>query len=431
MPAKSYPALKIGYLWQYPTVDISRISAPALHVQAVIQGLQRLGHQVRLLTFHQGQIHFTDDLTNWHPVELASTRSFWLRPLEKVVRGIQSRLHLPFFSFFDSYRFSEACAAALADYDLFYERHWLNSYGGLLAAKRLKIPLVYEVNGDIFEEYHQHGIKLSRPQWAVLKYINRTMFHKADHVVSVSEVLAQSTINRWNLNPAKVSTVNNGVDIEKFVNLKDSVSVARRNNLEGRPLIMFVGNFRLWHGVDILIDAFSAVAATNTQAKLILVGDSPLRADLENQVKRLGLADRVIFTGQVDHQAVAKWLHLATVTVLSHRPTPAAMAGSPMKLFEYMAAGKAIVAPALPNIEKILTHRKNALLFPPADPAGLAAALLELLADDHLRDRLAQTGRAEAVQKYSWDRAVRELLHIFRSLTGTPAPQTELMFNEA
>lgn len=423
MSHRSSKSLKIGYVWQYSGVGMSNVSASVLHIKAVRQALQQHGHQVRLITFQDGRLQWTDDLENWHPADLGRSQTSLFRILERVIRGLQSRLHLPFFRLFDSHRFAGACLSTLAGCDVLYERYWLMAYGGLWAAKRLGIPLIYEVNGDLVEEYSQLGIQLSKAQWAVVYLINRLMFQKAGRVITVSDKLREQTIRRWRLHPAQVTVVKNGAQVDLFANPGQTQSVWSRYRLNGEPVIMFVGSFKPWHGIDLLVDAFSQVAAHNSTAKLLLVGDGPTQADLKDQVQKLQLQDRVVFTGMIAHQEVAALLSQAQVAVLNPRLSPASAAQSPLKLFEYMAAGKAIVAPAAANIERLLTHRQNALLVPPDDSEALANAFIELLEDDALCLKLGQTAKAEALSNHSWDRAAAEIEAVMYELLNKSQPQ--------
>lgn len=419
--------LQIGYVWQYEAAENAPVSATMLHVQAVLSGFKRHGHKVRMVTYRQGQPHWSDDLEQWYPIGIPSENNSIasqssISYFERGVRRFQQRLHLPFFRLFDSYRFSQACAFALADCDVLYERFWLLAYGGLLAANRLKKPLIYEVNGDLFEEYRVLKIKLSRLQMAANHFVTRQMFHQAARVVTVSQPLRERMIARWKLAPNKVTVVSNGADINLFISKDQSddsqeqlqIDLKARYGLPSNvPLVMFVGNFKPWHGVDLLVDAFARLADPYSSAKLVLVGDGQLRPDVEDQVKQLGLASRVVFTGSVPHLHIPAFLRMAQVTVVNPRYSPAALSGSPLKLFEYMAAGKAIVAPSIPNIQQVLVNRQNALLIPPDQPDALASAIAELLENSDLREKLGEAARKRAIQHYSWDRTVSDLETIF------------------
>lgn len=409
--------MKIGYLWQSDTADMTQLSASVLHIKAVIQGLEQRGHRVRMVSIPHGQHQWTDDLTRWTPIECQ--RPWALRTVESAIRNIQSRLRLPYFNFFDSYHFSSAATSALAGCEVLYERYWLLNYGGLLAARRLGIPLILEVNGDIVEEYTQLGLQLSQAQWAAIRLINRHLFQGASHIITVSEHLRQTTIERWGVDPARVTTVTNGAHVEEFAHLTDSQAVRARYQLGGEPIIMFVGNFKPWHGLELLIDGFHRVTSINSTAKLILVGDGSLRSEIEGKVKAFGLETRVIFAGRVPHEEVAGLLGIAQIAVMTHPPSQAAMSGTPMKLLEYMAAGKAIIAPSLPNIESILTQGQTGYMVPPNDAEALACAILHLLDNETLCTKIGKAAQERALTSHSWRRVATDIESImYQTQTG-------------
>jgi glycosyltransferase involved in cell wall biosynthesis len=321
---------------------------------------------------------------------------------------------------FDSNRFSKACVSALSGCDILYERSWLLGFGGLMAARRMRIPIVLEVNGDIFEEYRQQEIQLSGAQWAALYALNGWLFRGVDHVVTVSEPLRRRTIDRWRLDPAKVTTVSNGAEVDLFADREAAPVLKARLGLGDGPVVIFVGSFRPWHGLKILVEAFAQVITAHSTARLLLVGDGPVRSELEARVSELGLSSHVVFTGEVPHPEVAGLLRSADVAVVSPRSSGASLYQSPLKLFEYMAAGKAVVAPATPNIEQVATHKVNAYLVPPEDPVALGQAVIELLRNAQLRSALGQTARQHALDRHSWSHTTSELESIMVSLLRKP-----------
>ena len=407
--------LKIGYLMQADSVQMNKNSGPQLHVKAVVEGFKRRGHQVRMVAIQKGRIQWSDDLVKWHPADFSYSESKPFRMVERILRGIQTRLHLPFLRLFDSYRFSDACANALAGYDILFERDGMISYGGLITARRLGIPIVLEVNGDLVEEYAQLGIQLSKVQWGAINLISRLIFKHASQIVAVGETIKQRLVRRWHLEPSHVTVVTNGADIDIFRDDSNvPANVRSRYSIGDGAVIMFIGSFKPWHGVDLLVDSFASLRAP--RATLVLVGDGPLRSDMQSKADSLCLENRIVFTGKVEHGEVASLLSIADVAVIYHRASAAEIVETPLKLFEYMAAGKAIVAPAVPNMERILTNRVTGLLVPPDNPEALAGALVELLEDEPLRSKIGQAAKEEAIEKHSWDRAVSELEAILYDL---------------
>jgi glycosyltransferase involved in cell wall biosynthesis len=409
--------LRIGYIWQYPQGDLSKLCATTLHVKAVVRGFEKLGHQVRIIAFKDGQPSWSDDFNTWHTIETV----VWSTPLrifESIVRRIQSQLVLPYFNLFDSYHFSDACLIAAADCDILYERFWILASGGMITSRRLKIPIVYEVNGYHVGEFQEQGIKLSRAQWVIIDFITRRMFINAGQVVAVSPTLKERIVEKLHHRVKNISVIENGADVELFSNPNpDEVQVIRSKfGINSGSAIIFVGTFKPWHGIEFLIDVFNRLAVSNPNAKLILVGDGPLRPEIEKQVASLNLQNRVILTGLVTHHDVPAFLGAADIAVLNVRVSEASSSQSPLKLFEYMAAGKAIVAPKNNNISKILKDRETGLLVSPSNIEELKSALEILLEDDQLRLRLGQAARLQALEQHSWDRTVTRLDKIFNQI---------------
>jgi glycosyltransferase involved in cell wall biosynthesis len=410
--------LKIGYIMQADAPDMSIVSATQLHVKAIVQGFNKIGHHVRLVMIQKGRAQWTEDIHNWYPCELGFSETIPFHLFESTVRGVQSRFRLPFWRFFDSYRFSDACVSALSDYDILYERDSTISYGGLITAHRLGIPIVLEVNGDLVEEWNHLGLRMSKAQWALVHFITRQNYKRATHIVTVGETIKRRLIQRWNLDASNVSVVTNGFERDLYLDLHAQLDCTDRFSIGSGPVIMFIGGFKPWHGVDLILRGFNHVKSLVPNARMVFVGDGPLRLDLQQQADILGLKENVVFTGRVDHRDIPMLLNLADIAVIYHIGSAAEIVETPLKLFEYMAAGKAIVAPAVPNMERVLTDRVNALLVPPDTPRALAQAIIQLINDSQLRCALGENAKKEAFEKHSWDRAVRELESIlFRVLS--------------
>jgi glycosyltransferase involved in cell wall biosynthesis len=178
----------------------------------------------------------------------------------------------------------------------------------------------------------------------------------------------------------------------------------------------FTGFVRDWHGMDRVIRWMASPAAP-ANARLLLVGDGPARAVLEALARELALGERVRFTGVVSRDAVPA--HVAAFDIaLQPAVVPYA---SPLKLFEYLALSKAIVAPRQPNIEEVLEDERNALLFDPAQPGALEGLLARLAADVALRQRLGAGARATIGRQHlTWDGNARRVVQMGQALGRQP-----------
>jgi glycosyltransferase involved in cell wall biosynthesis len=196
--------------------------------------------------------------------------------------------------------------------------------------------------------------------------------------------------------------------------------LAARGALDNRgptPTVAYAGHLYAWKGVDVLLRALALVP----EARGLIVGGheaEPDLARLKQLAAELGIANRVTFTGLVEPSRVPELLQRATVLAL---PNPASAIStsftSPLKLFEYMAAGRAIVASDLPAIREVLRDGADALLVTPGDPAALGAAIRRLLDDPALASTLARAA-LDAVPKYGWDRRAERLDALFNQVTS-------------
>jgi glycosyltransferase involved in cell wall biosynthesis len=299
--------------------------------------------------------------------------------------------------------------------DAIYERYNLFALAGPALRRLYRLPLLLEINAPICEERAaEEGLGMLRfAAWA-----QRAAWRAADHALPVTDVLA-GYVRRAGVPESRISIIPNGIDAEKFADLPEREEAKRRLGLGGKLVLGFTGFVRPWNSLDRIIDLLASLAETR-DVHLLLVGDGPARAAIEERARRIGVADRVTITGIVPRDAVAA--HLAAFDI-ALQPGVTAYA-SPLKLYEYMAVGLAIVAPDQPNIREVLTHRLDSLLVNSDHPEELAAALAELCRDDGLRARIGAAARATIDRRgATWlnnARRVAKLIAAHRSAASAP-----------
>ena len=153
-------------------------------------------------------------------------------------------------------------------------------------------------------------------------------------------------------------------------------------------------------------------------SKLIIIGDrSRLKSHLDDQCEALGINERVVFTGAVPHDDIPALMQKTDVLVAPY-PEMRDFYFSALKVFEYMAAGKPIVASRIGQLATILKHEKTALLVPPGDRLALCDALLRIKNNPDLGHKLGENARAEAFEKHSWKQRIAKTSSIFKTLMG-------------
>jgi glycosyltransferase involved in cell wall biosynthesis len=225
---------------------------------------------------------------------------------------------------------------------------------------------------------------------------------------------------KWNLDKRKLTFLPCAADVEAFEPNHNSEHIRRSLSLTTEPVIIWVGGFYPWHDLDLLLESFTQVLQRHPTARLVLVGDGQTRSSVAQKVMRNGLRHAVIMTGAIAHTTMPEMLAIADVAVVPSAPVPAnhGGTGTPLKLFEYMAAGKAIVATALNQAAQVIQDGHNGLLVEAEDVNGFAEAMLTLLNDSRKRDRLGQNARRQAVEQHSWEKYTQRLEAIYLDVLG-------------
>ncbi len=296
--------------------------------------------------------------------------------------------------------------------DVVYQRYALGSYAGLELARRLGVPLILEFNGSEIWAEQQWGSG-HVPFGDTLAALERRHLHDASLVVVVSEVLRDQLVEQG-VDAERIIVNPNGVDVDALAPARAHPPAEWRRRLgrPDRPTVGFIGTFGLWHGVRVLPEIMARVAAARDDVRWIIVGDGALFDEVRAEIERRGFAGLVELTGVVPRERAVELLAACDVCVSPHvhNPDGTRFFGSPTKLFEYMGLGKPIVASDLEQIGEVIEHEHTGLLCPPGDADAAAQAVLRLLGDDALRERVGAAALADAQSRWSWDAHARRIL---------------------
>jgi glycosyltransferase involved in cell wall biosynthesis len=284
--------------------------------------------------------------------------------------------------------------------DLVYERYSLWSFAALEFARDHGIPSVLEVNAPLIDEQAKHRALIDR---AAAEEVTSRAFSAASVITVVSRQLA-AIIERHPAARGKVRVTPNAVNPERFA--QSTAAVARS---EGDFVIGFLGTLKPWHGLETLISAFESIASQLPRAKLLIVGDGPERERLQQLLASAGLAERAIFAGAVTPERVPDFLASMDVAVAPYPPLEE-FYFSPLKVFEYMAAGLPTVASNIGQVQDVIVHGKTGWLVPPGDARALELALMELAAGSAMRESLGAAARSEVFAKHTWDSVAARVL---------------------
>ena len=404
-----------------------------------MRGLQQAGHEVTLLALQGRQVLCTKDLQVFksdtrlasHYGGLGLSGAAVFKRFESGIRRLQTILHFPYLALFDSYRMAEAGYINLKGYDLIHERFNLLSLGGAWASRKLGIPFVLEVNADLLEQRKFKGVPERGLRRLFAIWATRICFKNAAKIICISPRLKEHLNTKWNIDESRLTVLPIAADVEAFNPNYNSKTVRKSLGLTTEPVVMWVGGFYPWHDLSLLLEIFAAVLQKRPDARLVLVGDGQTRSSVAEVVTKNGLRHAVIMTGAIAHSQVPEMLSIADVAVVPSAPISASLGGTgvPLKLFEYMAAGKAVVATAQSQAAEVIQDGNNGLLVEAGDVNKFAEAILKLLIDPVERVRLGQNARQQAIELYSWVQYTRRLEEIYLNVLGNApsgSPVTEM-----
>lgn len=427
---------RIAYICADPGVPVFGCKGASVHVQEVIRAMHRLGATVELFAARIGG-DVPNDLRHLRVHQLPTPPKGELAERERALLAA-----------------NDALATALSEagpFDLIYERYSLWSFAAMEFARARGVRSVLEVNAPLIDEQAAHRGLCDRD---AAEAVAKRAFDAASVIGCVSEGVAQWVRSRFDdelapkadkqtqglrtdgdsdfnlcppqipgetqrarvvhspsANPStKVHVVPNAVNPHRF----GPKVKAHHPPAADAFVVGFVGTLKPWHGLPVLADAFIQFHAQNPAARLLIVGDGPERDALSSALAARGLSGAVHFTGAVTPEEIPGWLASMHVAVAPY-PALDNFYFSPLKLFEYLAAGLPTVASRIGQVTELLREGETGLLVTPGDPTSLCSTLARLRADAALRAQLGANGRAYVERHHTWDAAVARLLKLAKN----------------
>lgn len=299
--------------------------------------------------------------------------------------------------------------------DVLYERYNLFFLPGLWLKMLTGLPYIVEVNAPLADERARHGgLGLK----ALARWSERAVWRGADLTLPVTDVLA-GFLRRAGVPEARIMTVPNGINRSRFPQAADSSALRAELGLSGKVVLGFTGFIRDWHGLPQVLDAMAGMP-NREELHLLVVGDGPALSGLQEHARATNMADQLTCLGLVGRDRVAACVAAFDIAL---QPKVVDYA-SPLKLFEYMGLGRAILAPDQPNIREVLADEETALLFRPDDMEHFRGQIMRLCGDAGLRRRLGEAASRSIEERgFTWDGNARRVLARFEKPVQAAMPE--------
>ncbi|MGB7449567.1 MAG: glycosyltransferase family 4 protein [Ornithinimicrobium sp.] len=293
-----------------------------------------------------------------------------------------------------------------------------NGLAGVTAARRLGIPFVYEMRGleDLMKVSRDPGFASTTAYRAMTTLENHIVSH-ADLTFVITEALRVEMIRRG-APEDRVEVLPNGVHTSDFEPRERDEDLVDSLGVRGRTVVGYAGGLVDYEGLDLLLEATAELASRRHDFAVVIVGDGHVSARLMRQAAELGIEDLVVFTGRVGHHEVARYLSIFDITPFPRHPLPVCELISPIKPFEAMSMGKAVVVSSVAALTEIVEPDLRGLVFDKGDHRDLAAQLERYLDSPGLRSAMGDNARRWVLAERDWSDVVEVVDAAYHRLLG-------------
>lgn len=367
----------------------------ASHVVEFTEAMKKLGHEVTIHPPLEYDIANNSARLKFLGAKLKQRIIYWIEEFRSILSNISI--------FFESKKFLERTPP-----DIIIIRYQLYHFATMVLARLKRVPAILEINAPMaFESRKFSKVYFQLPflaEWT--EYLSLKL---ANAIITVSEELKEFYVRKGILSE-KIFVVPNGANIEKFSPLSGN-NVAPDIKQTKNLVIGFIGTFNKWHGINTLGETIWKCSKLETRTKFLLIGDGPLKPDLEKYINDHDLQNFVQFSGIVPHNQIPQYISAMDIVIAPY-PKLDFFYFSPLKIFEYMSSAKAIIAARIGQVEELIQDGINGFLYEPDNQDELMSKLLMLVDDRSLRHKFGERARQTILKNYTWDRNAEKISKI-------------------
>lgn len=291
--------------------------------------------------------------------------------------------------------------------DAFYVRQSDFSFMPLIVSKYFRIPYFVEVNGLITDEMKM--FKKTKLSIAFTKLSEKLGYKHANKIIAVAQGIKDGIIELYSVPDEKIVVIENGANIELFKPMDQEQAKKELNLDKDINYVCFVGNLAPWQGVEYLIQAAPSILVSCTNIRFLIVGNGPMKNEWIQYAQKLGVYDKFIFTGSVPYEQVPLYINSGLVCIAPFKKDRIA---SPMKIYEYLACNKPVVASNIPGISDLLNNSGGGIAVTPENPEELADAVIKILKDKKFRENMTEKGRKYILKYHTWENVAKRVFEI-------------------
>ncbi len=291
----------------------------------------------------------------------------------------------------------------------------LNGIAAINAAKKFSIPVVYEMRASWEDAAVEHGTTTEGSlRYRLTRALETFVFKRVNGITTICNGLKKDIANR-NIGETPIQVIPNAVNADEFEQHSADIKSLRKQYKLGQSYVAgFIGSFYAYEGLNLLIDAMHAMSASELDVKVMLVGGGPEEQRLRDQVKRLELEDKVIFTGRVPHDQVDRYYDLIDVLVYPRVSARLTDIVTPLKPLEAMAMGKVFIASDVGGHVEIVPERLHSVLFKAGSVEALVNALEDSIANKPLKALFSGWARKHVKAERTWAKSVAGYVPLYK-----------------